>query len=77
MEDNKVLNEITKLTEQEEKLYAKEDLTTEDIKHLDKMKVELDQCWDLLNQRRALRDAGKNPDEAHVRSANTVEHYEQ
>ncbi len=77
MEDKKVLTEITKLTEQEERLYAKVDLTDEDIKHLDKMKVELDQCWDLLNQRRSLRDAGKNPNNAHVRSANIVENYEQ
>jgi hypothetical protein len=77
MEDKKVLAEITKLTEQEQILYTKVDLSNEDINHLDKMKVELDQCWDLLNQRRALRDAGKNPDEAHLRSANTIEHYEQ
>ena len=41
------------------------------------LKVELDQCWDLLRQRRALRESEKNPDEAKVRPANAVENYEQ
>ena len=41
------------------------------------LKVELDQCWDLLRQRRALRESEKNPDEAKVRPANVVENYEQ
>jgi hypothetical protein len=35
----------------------------------------LDQCWDLLRQRRALRAAGRDPDEAHVRDEKTVEGY--
>jgi hypothetical protein len=35
----------------------------------------LDQCWDLLRQRRARRAAGLNPDEAQVRPVETVEHY--
>jgi hypothetical protein len=37
----------------------------------------LDQCWDLLRQRRALREFGKDPDEAKVRPAKIVENYEQ
>ncbi|MBV8223940.1 MAG: DUF2630 family protein [Verrucomicrobia bacterium] len=41
------------------------------------MNVELDQCWDLLCQRQALRDAGRNPDEAHARPPGIVENYEQ
>ncbi|MFF7889881.1 DUF2630 family protein [Streptomyces sp. NPDC020794] len=36
---------------------------------------ELDQCWDLLRQRRALKDAGADPGQAHVRTASTVEGY--
>ena len=40
-------------------------------------KVEVDQCWDLLRQRRALRGAGRDPDMAQVRSAQVVEKYEQ
>jgi hypothetical protein len=39
------------------------------------VEVELDRCWDLLRQRRALRDAGMSPEQAHVRDAGTVEHY--
>jgi len=42
---------------------------------LAKINVELDQCWDLLRQRRALREFGRNPDEAEVRSAAIVENY--
>jgi hypothetical protein len=38
--------------------------------------VELDQYWDLLRQRRARREFGENPGEAHVRPAKTVENYE-
>ncbi|HXZ25126.1 MAG TPA: DUF2630 family protein, partial [Nitrospiria bacterium] len=38
---------------------------------------ELDQCWDLLRQRRGLRDANANPDAAKVRPADVVERYEQ
>ena len=77
MEDKQVLAHIMKLTEEEERLYTKNDLTDEDVKSLHKMKVELDQCWDYLNQRRALRETGKNPDKAQVRPPGTVENYEQ
>ena len=44
---------------------------------LARVEVELDQCWDLLRQRRARRNAGEDPSGASVRDANTVEHYEQ
>jgi Protein of unknown function (DUF2630) len=44
---------------------------------LDSVKVTLDQCWDLLRQRRALREAGLDPDAARVRDEDTVEHYKQ
>jgi hypothetical protein len=46
-----------------------------DRERLAKINAELDQCWDLLRQRRALRDAGQDPDQAEVRSANVVERY--
>jgi hypothetical protein len=42
---------------------------------LTKINVELDRCWDLLRQRRALREYGRNPDEAEVRPAKVVENY--
>ena len=41
------------------------------------IEVRLDQCWDLLRQRRARREFNLNPEEAKVRDPNTVEHYQQ
>jgi hypothetical protein len=46
-----------------------------DQERLRAVEIELDRCWDLLRQRRALRDAGVDPDEAQARDANTVERY--
>ncbi len=40
-----------------------------------RLEVTLDQCWDLLRQRRALRETGRSPADAESRSGNTVEHY--
>ena len=77
MEDNQVLTHIKTLSEKEEDLYGKENLTDEDVKRLHAIKVELDQCWDFLRQRRALRDAGKNPDKAAIRPPDIVENYEE
>jgi len=75
--DNSVLSHITKLTEREEYFYGKENLTDQDVKELHKIKIELDQYWDLLRQRRALRDAGENPNQAELRSGDQVENYEE
>jgi hypothetical protein len=77
MEDGQVLNHIKQLTEEEERLYSKGDLSDKEVNRLQKMKVELDQCWDLLRQRQGLREAGKNPDNAKVRPPDIVENYEQ
>jgi len=77
MEDIQVLAHIKSLSEKEEDLYGKENLTDEDVKRLHAIKVELDQCWDFLRQRRALRDAGKNPDKAAIRPPDIVENYEE
>jgi Protein of unknown function (DUF2630) len=76
-QDNSVMSHIKKLTEKEEHLYGKENLTDEDVKELHKVKSELDQYWDLLHQRRALRDAGENPNRAEMRSTDTIENYEE
>jgi hypothetical protein len=48
-----------------------------DKERLDAVQVELDRCWDLLRQRRALRSAGADPEDAALRDADTVEHYRQ
>lgn len=47
----------------------------EDARRLEAIKVELDQLWDYLRQRRALRDAGQDPDDAQMRDEGTVERY--
>lgn len=76
-DDSPVLSHIKKLTEKEQHLYGKADLTDEDVKELHKIKAELDQYWDLLHQRRGLRDAGENPNHAEIRSQDTIENYEE
>ncbi|HJS27923.1 MAG TPA: DUF2630 family protein, partial [Actinomycetota bacterium] len=47
-----------------------------DRERLRELEVTLDQCWDLLHQRRALRNAGLDPNDAKVRDEGTVEGYE-
>jgi hypothetical protein len=54
---------------------ANDDALEDDQQRLRDVEIELDRCWDLLRQRRALRDAGADPDQAHVRDADTVERY--
>ncbi|HTG59314.1 MAG TPA: DUF2630 family protein [Terriglobia bacterium] len=76
-QDQSVLNHINRLVKEEERLYGKSELTGDDRGRLAELKVELDQCWDLLRQRRALREFGQDPDKAKVRPAGFVENYEQ
>jgi hypothetical protein len=75
--DKSVLNHIDRLVKEEERLYGRSELTNDDRERLGQLKVELDQCWDLLRQRRALREFGDDPDKAKVRPAKIVENYEQ
>jgi hypothetical protein len=75
--DKSVLNHIDRLVKEEERLYGRSELTNDDRERLGQLKVELDQCWDLLRQRRALREFGDDPDKAKVRPARIVENYEQ
>jgi hypothetical protein len=77
MEDKKILNHIEELVAEEQRLYAKNAVNDAERKKLKEIEVELDQYWDLLRQRRALRDAGKDPDQAELRGPDTVENYEQ
>ncbi len=76
-EDQSVLKHIQQLAAEEHRLFAHEALTDADRARLAKINIELDQCWDLLRQRQALQDAGRNPNEAHVRPPDIVEDYEQ
>jgi hypothetical protein len=75
--DKSVLNHIDQLVKEEERLYGKGQLNVGDKKRLAEVKVQLDQYWDLLRQRRALEEFGENPDKAKKRSAKIVENYEQ
>lgn len=77
MNDRSILNHIEELVSEEQRLFAKTDLTDSERTELKKIEVELDQYWDLLRQRRALREAGKDPDKADLRPPGTVENYEQ
>ena len=80
MDDDQIHGRIEKLVAEEHALWGRESAgqgSDEDRQRLDALKVSLDQCWDLLRQRRALREEGGNPNEAQVRSADVVEHYRQ
>lgn len=75
--DQPVLDHIQHLVAEEHRLYSHGSLEDSDRKRLAKIEVELDQCWDLLRQRRAFRETGQDPDQAHVRPPDVVEKYEQ
>lgn len=76
-DDSSVLSHIDQLVKEEERLYGQSQLEDKDRTRLEELKVELDQCWDLLRQRRALREFGEDPNKAKVRPAKIVENYEQ
>ena len=76
-QDQPVLIHIQRLVEEEHRLHEQRGHAKADRKRLAQVQVELDQCWDLLRQRRALRDVGDDPVEAEVRPAHVVENYEQ
>jgi hypothetical protein len=78
MEDQDVLQSINKLAAEEHELFEKEsegEASKEERQRLQELQVQLDQCWDLLHQRRARRNAGLDPSEAEVRDPGTVEGY--
>ena len=80
MEDEGVHNRIEQLVAEEHDLYergAEGGLSESEHRRLESIKVGLDQCWDLLRQRRALREAGDDPAAARVRDPEVVERYEQ
>ena len=84
MSDESVAGRIERLVSEEHALRSKEqadsydeDALEADRERLSAVEVELDRCWDLLRQRRALREAGADPDEAAVRDAGIVEGYQQ
>jgi hypothetical protein len=78
MDDRQVLDRIGDLVEEEHALERQatgEGLDQAQQARLHEVEVALDQCWDLLRQRRARRNAGQDPDSAAVRPGTTVEGY--
>lgn len=80
MDDAHIRQRIEDLVAEEHRLWDDEAAggsSDEDAARLAQVKVTLDELWDLLRQRRALREAGQDPEAARLRDAETVEHYEQ
>ena len=80
MDDPQIHGTIEQLVAEEHELWQREaagNATDADRRRLEGLKVSLDQCWDLLRQRRALREAGGDPDAAELRRPEVVERYEQ
>ena len=78
MDDQTIIDRINALASEEHELFQKEargEAADADRERLKSLEVTLDQAWDLLHQRRALRDAGGDPDQARVRDEKTVEGY--
>jgi hypothetical protein len=78
--DEQIHADIDKMVAEEHELWDREaagNATEDDRRRLAALQVSLDQCWDLLRQRRARRDAGGNPNAAEIRSEDVVEGYQQ
>jgi Protein of unknown function (DUF2630) len=82
MSDQTIAARIERLVAEEHDLRSRERMDSSDADALEEererlraVEVELDRCWDLLRQRRALREAGADPDEAKARDVDTVERY--
>ena len=70
-----VLSHIQQLVAEEHRLLDQGTLDETGSQRLAAVNVELDQCWDLLRQRRALRETGRDPGDAHLRPPEVVEKY--
>ena len=81
MDDVDIVHRIGQLADEEHKLERShtsgEALSDDEAARLKDIEVALDQCWDLLRQRRARRNAGQDPDQAEVRPEGVVEGYRQ
>lgn len=80
MDDAEIVAAINRLADAEHDLERKASSgKLDDAEHerLRNLELQLDQCWDLLRQRRARRHAGEDPDQAKARPIDTVENYQQ
>ena len=76
MSDDSILRHITALVDEEHRIRDAGAKAPADAQRLRDVEIQLDQCWDLLRQRRAKREFGNDPASAHSRDAGTVERYE-
>ena len=76
MSDQTILHRITALIDEEHKLRDTPPAAGDNAQRLKHVEEQLDQCWDLLRQRRAKREFGQDPASATVRDVGTVERYE-
>jgi Protein of unknown function (DUF2630) len=79
MDDPQIHGTIEQLVAEEHELWERESAgsaSDADRRRLEEIRISLDQCWDLLRQRRARRDAGQDPDTAATRPPEVVERYE-
>ncbi len=74
MRDEELIGRIQALVDEEHELRSTDSVDPERLQHLEES---LDQCWDLLRQRRARQEFGDTPDAAHARDIGTVEGYQQ
>jgi hypothetical protein len=80
MADESIHGNIERLVAEEHELWERQaagHATESDGARLESVKIALDQCWDLLRQRRAKREFGADPDAAEARPPEVVERYEQ
>jgi hypothetical protein len=80
MDDQQIISTIDQLVDEEHQLrkqHELEPLGEQDASRLRSVEEALDQCWDLLRQRRARRNAGLDPDAAASRDTGVVERYQQ
>jgi hypothetical protein len=78
MDDQEIVARIGELAAEEQRLeeaHVGEGLSADELERKRQLEVTLDQLWDTLRQRRAKRQAGQDPEDAHERSAGTVEGY--
>jgi hypothetical protein len=81
VQDDEIVQRITELADREHKLrgrvHSGDGLDDDGREQLERLEVQLDQCWDLLRQRRARREYASDPDEAELRDPAVVERYQQ
>jgi hypothetical protein len=80
MQDPEIHGSIDRMVAEEHELWQREaagEATDSDRQRLESLRVSLDQCWDLLRQRRARREAGQSPEGGELRPPEVVERYQQ